>query len=366
MQKVKQKTGRIGWTFLVMLLVVGSLWGCAGPQVVEDHGPVFFPPPPNPPRLQYLTSISSSRDVDQKKSSGFALLAVGDVQADQVKPVAKPYGLAVFGTKLYVCDTGSARVIVIDFAAKTFEYLKGDYSFGKLKKPINLAVDREGTLYVADTARQEILVYGPSGNFLRTIGREQELRPVDLAVDGDFLYVTDVKKHQVMIYDRLTGTFLQGVGNHPETPSESLSMPLGLAVDSKGSLFLSNMGHGRMINLDRDGHFLGSFGKMGDGFGQFARPKGVAIDDRDRIYVVDAGHQNVQIFNHEGRLLMFFGDPGLPLGSMNLPAGIAVTSEMIDFFQPYVDPSFRVEQLIFVTNQFGDHKITVYALGELK
>jgi sugar lactone lactonase YvrE len=354
--------------FYVLFLVLFFLFlcGCAGTQVVKDSGPVFFPPLPNPPRVQYLTSISSSRDVDQRKRGGFALLAVGDVKGDQVKPVAKPYGLAIRSTKLYVCDAGASRVIVIDFAARTFDYLKGDYSFGKLKKPINLTLDREGNLYVADTVRKEIVVYGPSGNYLRTIGRDQEMKPVDVAVDGDFLYVLDATHHEVKIFDRVSGKFLRGVGNHPETPLKSLSLPLGLALDSRGSIFTTNIGHGRVVNVDRDGHFLGAFGKLGDGFGQFSRPKGIAIDDHDRIYVVDAGHQNVQIFNHKGRLLMFFGDPGLPLGSMNLPAGIAVTNQHMEFFQQFIDPSFKVEQLIFVANQFGDHKIAVYGLGQMK
>ncbi len=356
------KKNIFGFLLLACLLFAG----CAGTQVTENHGPVFFPPPPNPPRVQYLTSISSSRDVDQRKRGGFALIAVGDVQKDQVKPVFKPYGLAVQGQKLYVCDPGASRVIVIDFAARTFDYLKGDYSFGKLKKPINLALDDEGSLYVADTVRKEVVVYGPSGNFLRTIGRDREMKPVDVAVAGEFLYVLDAAHHEVKIFDRSSGRFLRGIGSHPETPLKSLSLPLGIALDRRGSIFATNIGHGRVVNLDRDGHFLSAFGKLGDGFGEFARPKGIAIDDHDRIYVVDAGHQNVQIFNHQGRLLMFFGDPGLPLGSMNLPAGVAVTSQIIDFFQPFIDPAFKVEELIFVANQFGDHKIAVYGLGQMK
>jgi len=288
------------------------------------------------------------------------------VQGDQIKLVAKPYGLAVHGSKLYVCDAGVSRVIVIDFAARTFNYLKGDYSFGKLKKPINLALDQGGNLYVADTVRKEIVVYGPSGNYLKTIGRDQDMKPVDVAVDGDFLYVLDTSHHEVKIFDHDSGRFIRGVGDHPEMPLQSLSLPLGMALDTRGSIFTTNIGHGRVVNVDRDGHFLGAFGKLGDGFGQFSRPKGIAIDEHDRIYIVDAGHQNVQIFNHKGRLLMFFGDPGLPLGSMDLPAGIAVTHEQIDFFQPFIDPSFKVEELIFVTNQFGNHKIAVYGLGQMK
>ena len=352
--------------FLVVLLVgVSMLIGCAGTQVSGPSGPVFFPPAPNPPRIQYLTRISSSRDVDNKKLGGLALVAVGDSQAEKTKPIIKPFGITVHGGKLYVCDTTAGRVIIIDPAKKSFDFLKGNYSFGKLKKPIGLELDQDDNLYVADSMRQEVLVYGPSGNFLRSFGKSLEMKPVDVAIDGEYLYVLDIKNHEVKVLDRKTGKLEETIGK-TASGKYLLSMPISIDTGPKGSLFVSNMTSGKIVNLDRDGHLLGEFGKLGDGFGQFGRPKGITVDDHGRIYVVDAAHQNVQIFNKKGRLLMFFGDPGLPFGSLNLPAAIAVTSNGIDLFRQYIVPAFQVEQLIFVTSQFGPAKISVYGLGQLK
>ncbi len=364
---VVNRPGSIRLAFLLVLIFFLLLLfsACTGPEVVRPQGSVFFPPVPNPPRVQYLTRISSSTDVDGKKLGGLSIIAVGDSRAEKPKPIIKPYGITVRDGKLYVCDTSPGRLIVIDPARKTFEFLKGNYSFGKLKKPINSALDSEGNLYVADTMRKEVLVYGPSGSFLRAFGKGLEMKPVDVAIDGDYLYVLDLKNHDIKILDRKSGKLLETIGNDSDN-KHLLSMPISLDTDPKGSIYVSNMTSGKIINLDRDGHLLGEFGKLGDGFGQFGRPKGLTVDDQGRIYVVDAAHQNVQIFNKDGRLLMFFGDPGLPFGSLNLPAGIAVTSEGIDLFKEYIDPAFQVEQLIFVTSQFGPAKISVYGLGELK
>ncbi|MBW1646428.1 MAG: hypothetical protein JRJ56_08970 [Deltaproteobacteria bacterium] len=352
---------------ILLLLLAGMLVlaGCAGTEVSGPQGPVFFPPAPNPPRVQYLTRISSSRDVDDKQLSGLSLVAVGDTRAEKVKPIIKPFGITFHKGKIYLCDTTAARVIIIDPAKKTFDFLKGNYSFGKLKKPINLDLDAEDNLYVADTMRREVLVYGPSGNFLRAYGKTLEMKPVDVAVDGDFLYVLDIKNHDIKILDRKTGKLRRRIGKTPDG-KYLLSMPISLALGPKGSIYVTNMTTGKVVNLDRDGHLLGEFGKLGDGFGQFGRPKGIDVDRQNRIYVVDAAHQNVQIFNKKGRLLMFFGDPGLPFGSLNLPASIAVTSEGIELFRQYIDPAFAAENLIFVTSQFGAAKISVYALGQLK
>jgi len=350
----------VGLLFVLLLLVSA----CTGPEVARPQGSVFFPPAPNPPRLQYLTRISSSSDVDGKKLGGLSIIAVGNTRAEKPKPIIKPYGITVRNGKLYVCDTSPGRLIIIDPARKSFEFLKGNYSFGKLKKPISSELDSDGNLYVADTVRKEVLVYGPSGNFLHSFGKGLEMKPVDVAIDGDYLYVLDLKNHDIKILDRKSGNHLDTIGKSSDE-EHLLSLPISIDTDSKGSLYISNMTSGKIVNLDRDGHLLGEFGKLGDGFGQFGRPKGLAVDDQGRIYVVDAAHQNVQIFDKNGRLLMFFGDPGLPFGSLNLPAGIAVTSQGIDLFKEYIDPAFAVEQLIFVTSQFGPAKISVYGLGKL-
>jgi hypothetical protein len=117
------------------------------------------------------------------------------------------------------------------------------------------------------------------------------------------------------------------------------------------------------MKLDRDGHVLLSFGELGDAFGQFGRPRGITVDKEGIIYVADASHQNVQMFNGKGRLLMFFGDPGLPDGSLNLPAHVAVSYDNLEYFQKLADPSFVVEKVVFVTNQFGPAKLSIYGFG---
>jgi hypothetical protein len=38
----------------------------------------------------------------------------------------------------------------------------------------------------------------------------------------------------------------------------------------------------------------------------------------------------------------------------------------MDLFQQFVHPAFQAERLVLVTNQFGDNKVSVYAMGRLK
>jgi predicted CXXCH cytochrome family protein len=63
---------------------------------------------------------------------------------------------------------------------------------------------------------------------------------------------------------------------------------------------------------------------------------------------------------------MYFGSPGAHLGAMSLPAGVTVYDDDLALFEEFVHPAFDAKRLVLVTNQFGLHKVAVYALGNLR
>ena len=352
--------GKIGKIGLVAALSVALLSGCAAQQV-KEAGPVFFPPAPNPPKLQFLTALNSSTDIEPKKDS-FSLFLTGKPEDEKVLEIFKPYGVTVHQKKIYVCDL-SGKVVIIDPAKKKFEYFTGS-GYGGLRKPLNLTFDAEGNMYVVDIERKEVLIYNPSGVFVNAIGKEHGIKPVDVIVDSEYIYVLDLTGNEIKLFSKSDGNLVRSIGK-TET-DQHLAIPTNFALDSQGAFRITNVGTSNVVQIDKDGHLLGTFGKMGDGFGDFARPKGIAVDHNGRIFVVDSAHQNVQIFNESGRLLMFFGGIGDGNGLMNLPAGVAVAKPDMEFFQKFVDPSFEMESLVFVTNQFGKARLSVYAVGKRK
>ena len=56
--------------------------------------------------------------------------------------------------------------------------------------------------------------------------------------------------------------------------------------------------------FNRDGKLLMSFGKPGQGLGEFWLPSGITIDSKDMIYISDSFNRRVQIFQYlkEGEL----------------------------------------------------------------
>ena len=351
----------------IFLLLLGSLLvllsGCAPPQLQATEA-VFFPSAPTPPRIQFLLGIGDSQDVEGQEVDLTLFSMNAAAQTDEFKGFSKPYGISVRGTRLYVTDTIASKVAVIDLRQKTFAWLKGNFGPGKLMKPINLTVDMAGYLYVADTTRKQVIVYDQQGNFVQVYGDGYEMKPVDVAVDERRVYILDITRHKILVFNKSNGDLIEGFGHDSANPVERLSLPTNMSLTAQGLFYVANAGTGSIVKLDRDGNALGALGKMGDGFGEFARPRGVATDSKKRLYIVDAAHQNVQLFNDKDRLLMYFGSPGLPRGSLNIPAGIAVTDQDLDFYQQFAAPGFDLEQVILVVNQVGRHKISIYGLGK--
>jgi hypothetical protein len=352
-----------------MLLLVSLLSGCAGKKVAT--GPVFFPPPPNEPHVQYLTGINDVRDLGGKEGENvMSVLLTGGDKEKKFRKLAKSYGIAARNNKLYVAEVGNGDVVIIDPVKATFEVPKGLLDDrGKLKLPVNLDADRNGNLYVADTGRNEIVVFDANGGYLKTFGKDvftAEAKIVALAVYEDTLYALDAGTGVVRVVDLKTGQQVATFGR--TEPGKSLASPVGIAVDDKGFIYVTNFGNNKVMKFDRDGNYLASIGGgIGDRYGNFVRPKGIAVDHAGRIYVVDAGFNLVQLFNEEYHMLTYIGTPGLPAGSLNMPAGIAVTKENLDLFKKYAAPGFEVENLIFVISQFGQEfdipRISVYGLG---
>ena len=328
-------------------------------QPVKREPAVYFPPAPALPRLQYLTAFNGLKDIEEQ--SGFDRFVVGEKLNLELD---KPYGVAMHDGKIYVCDTNTT-VIVLDLKKKLFSSMAGAVGPGRLSQPVNISIEADGTKYVTDPVRGQVVVFDRNDAYLRAIGEPGTWKPVDAVPFGDRLYVADNANGVVKVFDKLSGELLKSIGDQGD-PAERLDRPTNLAFDAKGNLYVTDVGRFQVVKFDRDGHFQSTIGKVGDSPGHFARPKGTAVDREGRLYAVDAAFNNVQIFSPEGRLLMFFGDAGLGPGGLMLPAKVAIDEQNIALFSAYAAPEFEIEYLVLVTSQFGDRKVSVYGFGHEK
>ena len=196
----------------------------------------------------------------------------------------------------------------------------------------NVAVDREGLLYVIHEGRENlkdhpaIFVFDGEGKFVRAFGNQFQGggHGLEVRTEGteQFLWVTGYQ--QLKNFAKLT---LKGeVVWEKRAPMESgvypkdedtkpakrwgrdAFMPTNFAFLPDGGFFVAD-GYGsyRIHRYDKDGKWLSMFGTPGKGDGEFNTPHGIWIDNRPgrepSIVVADRANKRLQWFTLDGKHL---------------------------------------------------------------
>jgi DNA-binding beta-propeller fold protein YncE len=344
----------------VFLVVAVGLAGCARTTTQTTARTYsFWPPAPDPPRVQFLTGYNTSNDVATSRSK-FDEMLYGKT-AELV--ILKPYGIAWWNGRIYVTDLRTRGVTVLDLRQKQCRVM-GVGGSADVKKAIDVAVGPDGTKYVIDSTDNTIVIFDPNERYVRTIILP-DFNPVGLAVYNNELFVADFQGAVVKVLDVSSAQIIRTIGKPGPNDGEFVR-PLSVHIDREGNLLVGDVFKCRIQKFTRDGQFLMAFGQIGSRAGDFVRPKRIDVDSDGLIYVVDAAFSNVQVFDPTGRVVGFFGTQGQHPGAMDLPAGICIVEEELDLFQTYFHPAFQTNRIVVVSNQFGPSKISVYALGQLK
>jgi len=358
-----RELGDGSWLRMAAVLAAALLAGCAGaPSQAppQAQAGIFYPPLPNPPRIQHLRTIAGERDLKAPVSGFIQFVAGNDSKAQQLK---QPYGVGMYEGKLYVVDSRAPGLAVFDMARQKFSLVTGAPN-GRMKRPINVTIDSDGTKYVTDTGRDQILVFDREDRFVVAYGSEGQFKPVDTAIAGERLYVVDIQHHQVQVLEKRTGRFLFKFGTAGSKEGE-LFHPTNIAIGADGDVYVVETSNYRVQRFAADGKSVRTYGEIGSEIGKFSRPKGIALDRNGNLYVGDSAFQNVQIFNNGGRLLLSFGQPGDDVEGLNLPAAVAIDYDNVQYFRAYANPRFNIEYLIFVVSQFGPNKVDVFGFGTM-
>jgi DNA-binding beta-propeller fold protein YncE len=357
----------VGCRIALALAFALSLAGCAStakkPAAEVTGQYAFWPQPPADPRIQFVRAFVYSTDITPHEQSGFDKLIFGS-ESERAVEINKPYGIEMRGGRIYVCDIRNVGLTILDLP-KQQTRLVGTSGLHRLQNPVDVAVAPDGMIYVADKLRG-VVVYDSSERYVTTFGHEN-FQPIGLAIDarGNRLYVCNMAGQNVEIMDRQTGKVLGTIGTVGDADGQ-FRLPLGIDVDLEGNIHVVDVMRCRLQKFSPDGRLLAAVGNMTDTAGNFVRPKHVAIDRDGQVFVVDAAFQNVQVFDKGYRLLTSFGAAGSFPGAMSLPAGICVSDGGLELFQDQVHPYFQPSRLVLVTNQFGENKVGVYALGQVR
>lgn len=248
--------------------------------------------------------------------------------------LAKPHGIALDKQdNIYVTDSENHRVLVFDKNGKLLKMMgKQGSGRGELQFPLGIAVASNGNIYVMDKAQNKIVIFNSKGEVINEI---PEMMPLVATVFKDRLYVATYG--HVIIYD-LDGKLILRWGRRGRDPGQ-FDFPGGIAVDSKGTIYVSDSNNMRIQALDKNGKVLWVAGKppksMADPERLFGLPVGLAMDKEGRLYVIDAFNGTIHVFTNKGKKIDELGQMGEGNGELYYAAGIAYSKDIFYIADKY-------------------------------
>lgn len=208
--------------------------------------------------------------------------------------------------RIFVTDVKLHHVLVLDKQHQPI----AEFGTGALVSPAGIAIDKENrVVYVVDTQQDQVIVFdADSYKLLRRIGtsgKKHELTspgdfslPTNVAVDKEgSVYVTDTLNNRVEIFDA-DGNFISQFGTAGDGPGH-FARPKGIAIDRDGHIWVTDEVQSRVQVFNKAGQLLIYFGELGWYPGQFQALYGIASDERNnRMITTEQFPGRVQVFRY--------------------------------------------------------------------
>ncbi|MBN1938425.1 MAG: NHL repeat-containing protein [Candidatus Aminicenantes bacterium] len=107
--------------------------------------------------------------------------------------------------------------------------------------------------------------------------------------------------------------------------------PFDLCLDSEGNIYITESGNSRVLKYSPEGALLTSFGRHGQGPGEFQIMGGVAVDDEGRLYITDRTTNRLKVLSPEGEELANLSLGNITGGIERLPSGEFLVSKALSY-----------------------------------
>lgn len=263
--------------------------------------------------------------------------------------VQYPTRLAVGpGRAAYFTDAKVGAVFILD-GITPFAQLSG------LDRPLGLAVDSRGNIYVGNDGRNNVEKYSPEGKLELIFGEGELEMPNQIGLDSsDNVYVVDSRSHVIKVYSS-NGQWHHNIG-HQGDGEGGFYFPSALFINETApgdpEIYVADQGHGLIQVFDLAGNFHRSFGGLigaysSDYQGKFVTLQSITLDDSGHLHVLDSYQNRIQILDAQtGCFLGAYGELGSESGQLRVPLDMVMS-----------------EGELIVTNS-GNPNLTFFALAD--
>jgi len=243
---------------------------------------------------------------------------------------SEPHDIALSpdGLYLFVADKGHNAVEIV--VPGSLEPI-GQLGSGTFASPHDIAFDKRGRVYVADTGNGRISVWkfdgvtkyaGVLAEFVEEWSDGIE-KPTSIALStGGRAYVTDVHANALLVIDN--GVVTQRV---TRIDGVALDHPHDVGVGSDGSIYLTDPGNDRIVILNPDLSLNRILDKTTHGF---EAPKYLGLDGDDMLFVADKTNDRIRMLSGGGEFIHTGDiDGSIATDGLNGPKGFAVDGRYI-------------------------------------
>ncbi|MFQ6103991.1 MAG: NHL repeat-containing protein, partial [Candidatus Glassbacteria bacterium] len=236
-----------------------------------------------------------------------SMTSITRLSGDSGLNLTDPRGVGVDESgNVYVADTVERHIVKLSLDEKNRLKFVSTFPDGAgagevLREPVGVCVSHDGRVFVADRSKNEIVIFSPEGNLLRSfeggeVGENGIFKPIDVEVltkdepwnffGSNSLYILD-----------MDGKRIQKLSAEGEREEVFYAKDLGMlgasfssiAVDYYSQVYVTDIKNHCIHKFDRKLRHLATFGKRGTGDGGFISPSGIAIWRRfGQVFVADS------------------------------------------------------------------------------
>jgi len=209
------------------------------------------------------------------------------------------------------------------FKSKDVPQLNYHFEEGFFKLPVGItfgeacgvAIDQRGHIYVLNRGTDHLIEFDANGEYVQTLAKGYLTAPHGLRIDKyDNIWVVDSGSHIVLQLDKQGHvTLVLGRKGFADSTAAFFNAPTDVAFGPNDEIFVSDgYGNSRIVKYDKDGNFIKTWGKAGNGPSEFKTPHTIIVGPDNLLYVGDRDNMRLQILDLDGNHIATWTHAGAP------------------------------------------------------